>query len=317
MGKIVLTGSTGALGSRVLHYLLKFGVNPKDLIISVYDSNGIDSQLEKLVFDVRHGDYKKKETLEKAFQDGEILFLISSITIDTKQRTVEHRNAIGAAINVGIKHIYYTSTSLADAKDVEVMNAHLNTEEFLKSSSLKYTIIREGFYSEVFPLFLGYFDAKTTNEIIIPADGEIAFVSRDDLAEVTAKILIEPTNMYENKTILLTGSKLHTLKETASIISKILNRSIPIKIVSFEEYINHHIKTQNKIWVRIWASIYLALQRGDLSQSDMILEKLLQRPPKDLEETIKEILTDNEKDNEEKQIHVGYVQTLTVNKNKT
>ncbi|CAF4876696.1 unnamed protein product, partial [Rotaria sp. Silwood2] len=117
MGKIVFTGSTGALGSRVLRYLFEFGVNPKDIIISVYNPNGIDPQLEKIVFDVRHGDYKKKETLEKAFQGGEVLFLVSSITINNEKRTEEHRNAIDAAINVRIKHIYYTSSSIADTGD--------------------------------------------------------------------------------------------------------------------------------------------------------------------------------------------------------
>ncbi|CAF1172975.1 unnamed protein product [Rotaria sp. Silwood1] len=316
MGKIVLTGSTGALGSKVLRYLFEFGVNSKDIIISVYNPNGIDPNLEKIVFDVRHGDYKKKETLEKAFQGGEILFLISSITINNEKRTAEHRNAIDAAINVGIKHIYYTSSSIGDTRDVEIMRAHLNTEDLLKSSPIKYTIIREGFYSEVFPLFLGHFDAKTTNEIVIPADGGIPFVARDDLAEATAKILIEPTNIYQNKTILLTGSRLYTLKETALIVSKILDRQIPIKIVSLDEYINRNLKNQNEVWVRIWATIYLALQRGDLSQIDTTLEKILQRSPKSFEQTIKEMLTEKDTDDKETQINNKYIQASTFN-NKT
>ncbi|CAF4227978.1 unnamed protein product [Rotaria sp. Silwood2] len=316
MGKIVFTGSTGALGSRVLRYLFEFGVNPKDIIISVYNPNGIDPQLEKIVFDVRHGDYKKKETLEKAFQGGEVLFLVSSITINNEKRTEEHRNAIDAAINVRIKHIYYTSSSIADTRDVEIMKAHLNTEDLLKSSPVKYTIIREGFYSEVFPLFLGHFDAKTTNEIVIPADGGIPFVARDNLAEATAKILIEPPNIYQNKTILLTGSKLYTLKETAFIVSKILDRQIPIKIVSFEEYINRNLKNQNEVWVRIWATIYLALQRGDLSQIDITLEKILQRSPKSFEQTIKEMLTEKDIEDKETQINIKYIQASAFN-NKT
>ncbi|CAF1261784.1 unnamed protein product [Adineta ricciae] len=316
MGKIVLTGSTGALGSRVLRFLLKFGVDPKNVIISVYNPNGVDSQIEKIVFDVRHGDYKNKETLEKAFQGGEMLFLISSITVNKERRIEEHRNAIDAARNVGIRHIYYTSTILADAVDVEIMNAHLHTENLLKSSPLKYTIIREGFYSEVFPLFLGHFDAKTTNEIVIPADGGICFVSRDDLAEATAKILIETTDIYDNQNVVLTGSKAYTLKETASIVSNVLNRHIPIKIVSFEEYVVQHSKTQNEVWMKIWAEIHLAVQRGDLAQIDMTLERLLERLPKNFEQTVREMLTNIEKDQEETQINNRYVHASTIN-NKT
>jgi len=311
MSKLVFTGSTGVLGSKVLQNLLEFGFNPQDIILSVYNPNGVDPQLAKIVFDVRHGDYNRIETLEKAFQGAEILFLVSSTTIINEKRTAEHRNAINAAKKVGIKYIYYTSLSITDTRETEIMGAHLDTEDLIKSSGLKYTIIREGIYSEIFPIFLGYFDANTTNEIVIPADGGIPFVARDDLGEVTAKILISPINTYENKTILLTGSKLYTLKEIASIVSKILGRQIPLRFVSLEEYINRNLKDQNEIWVRLWATTYPALQRGEITRIDPTLQNLLGREPKPLEQTIKEMLTNNETNKKETQLYNKYLQAST------
>lgn len=228
MSKWIFTGSTGVLGGKVLKHVLEYGFHPRNIILSVYNPKGVDSELAKVVFDVRHGDYNKIETLEKAFQGGETLFFVSSTTIINEKRTAEHRNVIDAAKKVEIKHIYYTSLSIVDTRETQIMEAHLNTEDFIKSSGLKYRIIREGIYSELFPVFLGNFDANTTNEIVIPADGGIPFVARDDLAEATAKIVVAPIKNYENKTILLTGSKLYTLKETTSIISNILGRQIPI-----------------------------------------------------------------------------------------
>ncbi|CAF4225036.1 unnamed protein product, partial [Rotaria sordida] len=102
MVKFVLTGSTGELGSSVLRHLLELGANPKEIILSVYNPKGADPELAKIVFDVRHGDYKQQQTLEKAFQGAEILFLVSSTTMIHEKRTEEHRNAIEAAKNVGI-----------------------------------------------------------------------------------------------------------------------------------------------------------------------------------------------------------------------
>jgi uncharacterized protein YbjT (DUF2867 family) len=312
MPKWIFTGSTGVLGGKTLHDLLELGFNPQDIILSVYNTKGVDPELAKIVFDVRHGDYKRIETLEKAFQGAEILFLVSSTTIINEKRTAEHRNAIDAAKKVGIKHIYYTSLSIADTRETQIMEAHLDTEDLIKASGLKYTIIREGIYSEIFPVFLGYFDANTTNEILLPADGGIPFVARDDLAEVTAKILAAPINTYENKTILLTGSQTYTLKETASIVSNILGREIPIRFVSLEEYINQNLKGQDELWVRLWATTYLALQRGEIARIDPTLEKLLGRKPKPLQQTIKEMLTDKQANAKEEELYNKYLHASTL-----
>jgi uncharacterized protein YbjT (DUF2867 family) len=313
MPKFVLTGSTGVLGSNVLQHLLELGVNPKEIILSVYNTKGVDPQLAKIVFDVRHGDYKQKETLEKAFQGAEILFLVSSTTIASDKRTAEHRNAIDAAKNVGIKHILYTSLACGITRETELMVAHLNTEDLLKTSGLKYTIIREGIYSEVFQTFIGYFDAKTTTEIILPSDGGVSFVARDDLGEATAKI-VASANKYENQTILLTGSKAYTLKEITEIVSKILGRNIPIRFVSTEEYINQYLKGRDELWVRMWATTYPGLQRGELAKVDPTLENLLGRKPKSLEQTIEKILTNKEIDEKEAQLQNKYWQASTYNK---
>lgn len=47
---------------------------------------------------------------------------------------------------------------------------------------------------------------------ILPTISGIPSVARDDLAEAIAKILTASTNIYQNRTIILTVSKLYTLK---------------------------------------------------------------------------------------------------------
>lgn len=293
MTKFVLTGSTGELGSSVLQHLLKFGINPKNIILSVYNTEKVQSQIANTGVEIRHGDYNKKETLEKAFQGGDILFLVSSTTIINEKRTVEHQNAIEAAKQVGIKHIFYTSLACSDTQETQIMGAHLNTEDLLKASGLKYTIIREGVYAEAFPVFLGYFDPTTTIEIIVPGDGGISFASRDDLGEATAKLLFLH-NDYKNQTILLTGSKAYTLKQVAGLASEILGREIPLRIVSLQEYIDRNLKERDEVWVRLWATTYPALERGEVARVDPTLEKLLGRPLINFEQILKNMLTNKE-----------------------
>lgn len=293
MAKFVLTGSTGELGSSVLRHLLKLGINPKDIILSVYNTKNVPSEITNEGIDIRHGDYNKKEILEKAFQGADILFLVSSTTIINEKRTLEHQNAIEAAKNVGIKHIFYTSLACGDTRETQIMVAHFDTEDLLRTSGLKYTIIREGVYHETFPVFLGYFDSATTTEIIVPGDGAISFASRDDLGEATAKLLFSHKD-YENQIILLTGSKTYTLQQTAALISQILGRDIPLRIVSLQEYIDHNLKDRDELWVRLWATTYIALQRGELARIDPTLEQLLERPLISFEQTLKNMLTNKE-----------------------
>lgn len=71
------------------------------------------------------------------------------------------------------------------------MQAHIDTERYLKESGLTYTIIREGIYSESWPLYFGFFDANEgKDEVVVPySDGKIAWVHRDDLGEGTARII--------------------------------------------------------------------------------------------------------------------------------
>ena len=70
------------------------------------------------------------------------------------------------------------------------MRAHWDTEKYLKQSGLTYTIIREGIYSESYPLYFGFWNPSRGSEVKVPyGDGGIAWVSREDLGEGTARVL--------------------------------------------------------------------------------------------------------------------------------
>ena len=88
--------------------------------------------------------------------------------------------------------MYYTSLAFAGDSCAAVMQAHLDTERYLKESGLKYTILREGIYSESYPLYFGFWNAKDgEDEVLVPySDGGIAWVCREDLGEGTAKIMV-------------------------------------------------------------------------------------------------------------------------------
>lgn len=287
---IVLTGTTGHLGSLVLHHLLAL-IPPSEIVVAVHSEkdDAKKGELESKGVTVRTGvDYDRPETMEAAFRGSEKLFLLSAPTHQVDIRVSRHRNAIHAAKAAGIKHIYYTSLAFAPTTTARVMQAHIQTEAMLKSSGMTYTIIREGLYAESYALYLGFFTPKD-NEVVVPGDGAISWIAWDDLALGNAKVIA--SGEYINQTILLSGPKAYTLRETTALVSSILGRKIDFVLVSGEDWLQRHAKKGDLSGG--WVSTYPALEKGDAAAIDPLLEKLIGRPLVPFEDRLKALLSES------------------------
>ena len=291
----VLTGATGGLGSQVLQSLLKL-VPSNQIVVSLYNSSSdAADHLLSLGVTIRHGDYNKPETLRSAFAGGTKLLIVSSPFNHDMERFQHHNAAIDTAIDVGIKHIYYTSLAFASDNVTAVMKAHLRTEAYLKSKDIAHTIIREEIYSESIGLYLGFFDPTFPQEetfIKVPGDGGIAWVSRPDLGAGTAKLLA--LDSYSNKTVLLSGDKAFTVEETAALVGQIVKKNVRTDIVSVEEYVD--IVGKGKLgpeFAKLWATTYDGLKRGECATVDPLLWHLI-GPLTPLEDVLKKLLLKGE-----------------------
>ncbi|TFY53035.1 hypothetical protein EVG20_g10296 [Dentipellis fragilis] len=279
---IVLTGTTGGLGSQVLKHLLPL-VPASQLTLSLYNPTLSNTVHFPAGVTVRRGDFGDPASLDTAFAGAERLLIVSYPSIAHELRVRHHVNAIDAAKRVGVKHIYYTSLAFADDSVSEVMQAHLDTEKYLKESGVMYTIIREGIYAESYPLYLGFFD-KSKTDMYVPGDGPIAWVSREDLGEGTARIIAG--GGFENQTVLLSGSASNnlTLHQLSTTISRILARALTLHVVSVDEYVAQN-KSPNpddprgsEDFLRKWAKTFDAMRRGETARMEAYLEKTLGSP---------------------------------------
>ncbi|KAI0645006.1 NmrA-like family protein [Trametes meyenii] len=291
MVKYVVTGATGGLGSQVFKYLVEL-VPSSDIVVSLYNPAGATEEIKRSGAEIRRGDYGDPASLDQAFAGAEKLLLISYPSIAHELRVRHHKNAIDAAKRAGIKHLYYTSLAFASDSVAEVMLAHLDTEKYLKASGLTYTILREGIYSESYPLYFGFYDpAEGKDEVIVPhADGPIAWVGREDLGEGTAKIM----GGFENETRLLSGSRTITLKEIANKISSLLGRDIRLIVATEGDYVKANVGKHGargeEEFLRKWATTYKALERGELDVVDPLLQQILGRELRPFEDTLKAML---------------------------
>ncbi|KAJ5217063.1 hypothetical protein N7468_010071 [Penicillium chermesinum] len=187
-GKVGVFPASGGLGSSTVNHLTKL-YKASELVLIARSPERL-TDLSQAGAVVRHADYDEPATLQNAFDGIETLFLISYASFEIEHRVVAHRRAIDAAIKSGVKYIFYSSLAFAGDSDhsvAHVMGAHLATEKYLaeQSHSVGWTAIREGIYSESFPIYTAWFDpSNPADEITIPHSGAepgVAWVKRDEL----------------------------------------------------------------------------------------------------------------------------------------
>lgn len=225
-----------------------------------------------------------------------------------------HKAAIDAARKSGVKHVFYSSLAFAGDGNLDtkahVMLAHIDTEKYLaqlhgQDPDFTYTIIRQGVYSESFPIYTAFFDLKNpSDEIRIPHDGSspgLAWAKKDELGEATAKLIAQHARdpaafPYLNKTILLSGPRAWSLNETSEVFSRVLNRSIRVRQVSVDEYakqpqVQTGLTYGGGNWAPIWATAFDGIRDGECATVTPILAQILGREPEHFETTIRNMLS--------------------------
>ncbi|KAJ5594657.1 uncharacterized protein N7459_000865 [Penicillium hispanicum] len=261
---------------------------------------------------VRQANYDEPDTLDTAFDGVDTLMLISYASFEIQHRIDAHRRAVDAALKSGVKHIFYSSLAFAgdltDHSVAHVMGAHLATEAYLAqraaSSALTYTAVREGVYSESFPIYTAWFDPqRPVDEITIPHSGAgpgVAWVNRDDLGEATARLVgayvADPTRFaYLNRKVLLSGQRAYSLAETVEILGRAVGRPLRIREISVDEYaalpqIGDKHTYHGVELSREWATAWEAIRRGETAAVSPAIREILGREPEGYETTIRKLV---------------------------
>ena len=225
---ILVTGATGHYGAKVVEHLLNKGVEARQIAALVRDA-AKGQRLQEKGIELRVGDYIDVDSLVKAFQGVDHLLLVSSNDRGAvANRTAQHLNVITAAKQAGVKHLVYTSfvqkPAAPDSAIADFLDSHAQTEQFLKASGLPYTILQNGIYLEMIPIFAGE-KAAETGRIVFPAQaGRASWVLREELAEAAAHVLTTPG--HENQTYILANDEATSFHDVAQALSSTLGKAV-------------------------------------------------------------------------------------------
>lgn len=137
---LAITGASGQLGRQVIEQLLT-QVPAEELVAVVRNPTKV-TDLAQAGVQVRTADYNDLTALTAAFAGTEKLLLISSSEIG--QRVAQHRLAIEAAKQAGVKLIAYTSLLHATHSPLGLATEHVATEQLLAESGVPFILLRNG-----------------------------------------------------------------------------------------------------------------------------------------------------------------------------
>ncbi|KAA8650292.1 hypothetical protein EYZ11_001330 [Aspergillus tanneri] len=292
--KYLITGATGGLGEQTLAYFVANCPATEYAAASSRESNR--KQFEDRGIAFRHANYDDPETLEAAFQDVENLLFVSTNVFDNVKRKRQHENFVAAAKKAGVKHVWYTSLSfggLESTSKAAVQKVHLETEDLLKESGVTFTSVREGVYTEAFPVFINWF--PTTSTISLPSDAPISFTLRTELGEATARLMI--AGGHENEIVLLTAPEAIRPSEIVDVINKTTGRQVKFELVSPDEYVRlngeNDLGGKPRAFFEMTKSWWDGITKGELQTTHPLMKEILGREPVKASDAIRNLLTEN------------------------
>lgn len=270
-----VSGATGAVGGRVAARLAELGYGQR---LILRDANRAP---ELPGAETAEASYGEPQKLRDALSGARTFFMVSAG--EARDRVRQHRAAVDAAVAAGVERIVYLSF-LGAAPDAPFTFArdHWHTEEHIRASGLRHTLLRDSLYLDFLPGLAG-----PDGVIRGPAgDGRVAAVARDDIADAAVAVL--PGEGHDGRTYDLTGPEAITLHEVARELSRATGRGISYHPETLEEAYASRASYGAPGWeVEGWVTSYAAIATGELEVVSEAVQELAGHAPMALNEFLR------------------------------
>ena len=281
---IVITGASGRLGRLTAERVLE-RVPAGDVVLVTRHPERLADLAARGAL-VRAGDFDRPETLAAAFAGGRRLLLTSTSAVG--RRVPQHESAIAAAVAAGVGHVVYTSLpNPAPDNPALVTHEHAVTEDRLRASGLRWTVLRNAIYAE---------EQVAPGRRALPAgvlldnrgDGRGAFVARADCAAVAAVVLT--SDGHAGAVYDVTGPGRLSSADGAAALAQVAGRPVRHESVPDDAFAAHLRRTTDMTEHRVQITVTLgrAIREGRMDLATTVVEDLTGRPPRSLRDVLAE-----------------------------
>ena len=265
---ILITGASGNVGKEVLKQVAATGAKVRAAFQTVTKAAAAPSGVE-----ITTMDYNKPETLQAALMGIERVFLVAP---PTPNLPALERKAIDEIKQSGVRHV--VKLSAMGGRDAIFPRQHADSEDYIKSSGVPYTLLRPNGFMQNFVTYNGA-TINTQNAFYgSQGVGEVSHIDLRDIAAVTVKTLTE--NGHEGKAYTLTGPEALSNARVAEILSEDTGREIRYVDLPAEQFKQALLGAGLPEWsANALVDLQQFYRRGSASAVTRDVEHLLGRKP--------------------------------------
>ncbi|MFE9246769.1 SDR family oxidoreductase [Nocardiopsis sp. NPDC006938] len=272
---IGVTGATGALGGRVAARLARLGWAQRLIVRDINRAPEFPESSAAMAA------YEDTDAFERACRGVDTLFLVSAT--ESEDRVETHLSAVDGALRAGVSRIVYLSfLGAGPASTFTFARTHFYTEAHIRSTGVSHTFLRPSLYLDLLPRWV-----DEEGVVRGPAgEGRIAWVSRDDVADVAAAVLTDPATVAAAKdaTYDVTGPEALTVGATVEKLGRLTGRSVRYVPETWEEALESRRPSGAAEWeVEGWASSYAAIAAGEMDVVSPVVPDLTGHPAQSIE----------------------------------
>jgi NAD(P)H dehydrogenase (quinone) len=282
-GVIGVTGATGALGRRVVDRLA--AADDVRLRLVVRDAARAPRVPGAEVTE-NPGGYRDPRVLRAALDGVHTLYLVSAAEAEDRLR--QHIGAVEAAAAAGVQRIVYTSFVGARPDAVfTLVRQHAATEAAIAATGVRHTFLRHSMYADFVPFFATLENGRAV--IAAPAgEGRTGFVSRDDLADVAAAVLLRDDGDLDGAALDVTGPEALSMAEAAAVLEEVTGSPTEYRQQTVEEAWATRRPSGHPDWeIEGWVTSYLAIAAGELSSVTDVVPRLTGHPARTVAEQLR------------------------------
>lgn len=225
---ILVLGVTGQLGSLIVEKLraektvsLRVSSRKKELLPSLKEKFG----------DAVYLDLDDPRTFPSALQGVDRLFLLTGYSVDM---LVQSKAMVDAAKKAGLKHLVHLGvfTPKPDCYDAHFA-WHQMIEVYIQASGIPYTFLHPNCFLQN---FTGFYGMAKKGKIIFGTKHKVGWIALEDVAEASAKILVEGPTKHQEKDYWFSTESLNA-QEIAETFSEATGKNFSADIRSPDQFL--------------------------------------------------------------------------------
>ncbi|HEX7118761.1 MAG TPA: SDR family oxidoreductase [Longimicrobiales bacterium] len=270
---ITVTGSTGTIGASLVPLLAGAGASVRAVLRDVRRARPIPGVVWA------QADLADGRLLEPALAGTTRLFLLTGNDEGFGELQIA---VIRAAEALGIEHVVKLSAlGASDHSKSAIGREHWAVEQALRGTTMQWTILRPHAFMQN---WLGDVAESVRAEGVIHApigDGRVPFIDTRDIAEVAARILLDPAP-HAGRKYTLTGGEAVGYDDVAAAISEAAGKPVAYRPISIEEA-RSRMEARGVPEFLVDAQLAIAAYQkagGPTARVSGDVERILGRPPR-------------------------------------